>query len=222
MKCNVQTGSILKHTASDSPLPAQPCGRYSVFMPESCPGDVVFSYGSRGKPELAGEPVNPGLQFNLSHSDSAAILAVTKGPRVGVDVERIRPEFGTDEVAQRFFAAGEVQRLQALQPANRADAFFACWTRKEAYIKALGEGLSVPLDSFEVAFGTSVPARLLAVKNDPGAPERWSLYDIAAPQGFKAALMAEGKDHQLSQRVFEAGQAPWPVQFAVQSPTSQI
>lgn len=168
-------------------------GRYAGVAPER----LSFAYAEKGKPELAGDQRESGIRFNLSHSDEAALLAVTQGLTIGADIEWINPEFATQEVADRFFSASEVHCLRALPQEDRAEAFFSCWTRKEAYIKALGEGLSVPLDSFEVAFGPGVPAALLAVRVDPAEVSRWSMYNIEAPAGYKAALVVEGKGHQL-------------------------
>jgi len=167
------------------------------------PEDLAFVYGEKGKPELAEEMKGSGIKFNLSHSEDMALLAVTRGLTVGIDIEWIKPEFATEEIAGHFFAAGEVRRLQALPAAERSDAFFACWTRKEAYIKALGDGLYVPLDSFEVAFGPGVPAELLHIVGDPEEAGRWSTYDIEVAQGYRAALVAEGKGHRLRHRQWE-------------------
>jgi 4'-phosphopantetheinyl transferase len=168
-------------------------GAYTGIPPQ----DLVFFYGDKGKPELAGQTGNAGIRFNLSHSRERALLAVSQGLVIGVDIEWVNPEFGGQEIAERFFSASEVRHLLSLPAQERAGAFFSCWTRKEAYIKALGDGLSVPLDSFEVAFGPGRKAALLAVRVDPSEVTRWSMYDIETAPEYKAALVVEGSQHPL-------------------------
>ncbi len=166
--------------------------------------ELVFSYGPKGKPALSGGLEKTGISFNLSHSDEHALLAVTRGFAVGVDIEFVNSDFATEEVAESFFSDNEVRRLQALPRDERVDAFFSCWTRKEAYIKALGEGLSVPLNSFDVAFGAGIPAALLEVRGDPAEVARWSMYDIDVTEGYRAALAVEGRGHQLHHSQWES------------------
>ena len=161
------------------------------------PQQLVFSYGSKGKPELSERGGRAGIRFNLSHSDQLGLLAVSQGLVIGVDIERVKFEFGGQEIAERFFSASEVRHLLSIPAQERAEAFFSCWTRKEAYIKALGDGLSVPLDSFEVAFGPGRKAALLAVRVDPDEVTRWSMYDIETAPGYKAALVVEGSQHRF-------------------------
>jgi 4'-phosphopantetheinyl transferase len=163
------------------------------------PQDLRFSYGLKGKPELSGDPKQSGIKFNLSHSSDRALLAVADGLTVGVDLEWVNAGFATEEIAERFFSAKEVQTLRASPSAQRAEAFFSCWTRKEAYIKAMGNGLSIPLDSFAVAFVPGIPAALLHVEANPAEVDRWSMYNIEVGRDYKAALVAEGKGHRLQQ-----------------------
>jgi 4'-phosphopantetheinyl transferase len=148
---------------------------------------VVFSYGDRGKPSLA----TPGVEFNLAHTDDLALCALTVGRAVGVDVERLRPMDDAERIIARYFTPRE--RLEFLEHprAERASAFFRGWTRKEAFLKATGEGLTASLDSFEVSLEAG-GARLLRVGDDPDAACRWSLVDVDVEPGFVAALAVEG------------------------------
>jgi 4'-phosphopantetheinyl transferase len=167
------------------------------------PQALAFIYGDKGKPALAAQVNSRRLEFNLSHSHERALLGITAGSIIGVDIERINPEFGTDEIATHFFSAFEVDTLLAVPKPERGTTFFNCWTRKEAYIKAVGEGLSLPLDSFDVAFGPGVEAALLRVDAAPDAPSHWRMYDIHAPEGYAAAIAVEGTEHKLRQREWE-------------------
>ena len=122
------------------------------------PGQIAFSYNGFGKP--AAEGSGP-LRFNLSHSGDLAVYAFTAGREIGVDIELVKPGFQIEAIPERFFALAEASRLRSLAPAEQLDAFFECWTRKEAYVKARAEGLSIRLDSFEVTLGPGEPAAFL-------------------------------------------------------------
>lgn len=153
---------------------------------------LAFRLGPHGKPALDGPAAAGDLRFNISHSGDLALCAVARGREVGVDIERIRPDFATGEVARRFFAPAEVAALEALPAADRVEAFFACWTRKEAYIKARGIGIALGLDRFEVALTPGQPAALLATHDEPGAVGRWRLMALAPGAGYAGALVMEG------------------------------
>jgi 4'-phosphopantetheinyl transferase len=172
-------------------------GHYLDRSPES----LGFVVNVHGKPGLdAKSNSDPPIRFNLAHSGPWVVYALTAGREIGVDIERVRPEFGGFAIAERFFAPGEVASLKALPEDMRSLAFFHGWTRKEAYIKAKGKGLALPLDEFEVAIDPSRPAALLATLPDPLEASRWSLVEIPADPGFVGALCVEGNDWKLRQR----------------------
>ena len=159
---------------------------------------ISFDYNKYGRPALAvGEPAED-LRFNVSHSKGLALYAFARGREVGVDVEFLRGEFAGEEIAVRFFSPAEVAALRALPAAERTRAFFACWTRKEAYIKAHGLGLSLPLDGFDVSLAPGEPAALLGTRHDPAQSERWTLRELSPAPGYAAALAVEGRDWRLS------------------------
>lgn len=161
------------------------------------PKQLKFIHGPKGKPDLAPEGNALGTRFNLSHSGDFALMGVSPGLVMGIDIEQIRADFGGQEIAERFFSRLEVDTLLSLPEDQRAEAFFYCWTRKEAYIKAQGDGLSLPLHSFDVTFAPGTEPALLRVAEDSKEVARWKLYNIEIGPGYKAALMIEGKEHHL-------------------------
>jgi 4'-phosphopantetheinyl transferase len=160
------------------------------------PTALRFEYGDEGKPALAGS--DGSLQFNVSHSGPLALYAVTRGRSVGVDVEKIRPIPDAERVAERFFSSTERAALRALPEEQRLDAFYACWTRKEALVKALGGGLSIPLDAFDVSVEPERPARLLGYRIESGERRSWSLRTLHPGDGFMAAVCVERRDWRLA------------------------
>ncbi len=166
------------------------------------PDEVAFGYGERGKPTLAEQFADREIRFNLSHSHGLALLAVTRGREVGIDVEFIERKLEHEQIATRFFSASECEELLALPPAQRSEGFFRCWTRKEAYIKALGEGLSHPLADFDVTLTPGVPARLLGTRRDPAAVARWEMLDLTPRPGYAGALVL----------AMEAEPPAWPLE----------
>lgn len=159
------------------------------------PERVRFEYGPRGKPFLAAAErvgVGAGLEFNLSNSSDLALVALVRGPEVGVDVERLKPMPDADEIAERFFSASERDVLRALEPEVKAIGFFNAWTRKEAYLKAVGEGLAAPLDSFDVTLAPGEPPRMLTLRGDHDAAARWYYRHLFPQTGYVGALAIEG------------------------------
>jgi 4'-phosphopantetheinyl transferase len=157
------------------------------------PGCLSFCYSSYGKPALAGAPDGNAIRFNVSHSHGAALYAVTRGREVGIDLERIRCGLAVMEIAERFFSRREVATLQTLPAEAQHQAFFCCWTRKEAYIKARGEGLSLPLDQFDVSLAPGEQDALLGSE-----ASNWLLQELAAVPGYVAALAVEGRSWRLT------------------------
>ena len=159
----------------------------------SAPGEIRFAYNKYGKPALADDAVNDLLSFNVSHSKDIALYAVAGGRRrIGLDIEHLRADFDSLTLAERFFSPAEVAALCALPAEQQGLAFFNCWTRKEAYIKALGEGLSHPLDKFSVSHAPGELAALLSTDDDPQEASRWSLVELFPGDGYVAALAFEG------------------------------
>jgi 4'-phosphopantetheinyl transferase len=154
-------------------------------------GSLQFEYGPVGKPSLAGG----ALRFNVSHSDRYALLAMADGAEVGVDIEGVRPLANLDALAERVFSAGERDALARVPAGQREEAFFAGWTRKEAYIKARGEGIGL-LGDIEIVLSPGEPARLIRVDGRPRELERWSIQALSPVSGFAAAVCLEGRGRQ--------------------------
>jgi 4'-phosphopantetheinyl transferase len=165
---------------------------------EIVPSEIQFKYESHGKPQLATITRAEQLKFNLAHSGDLALYAFTLVGEVGVDLEYIRPEFTGDDIARRFFSATEIACLDGLPVNARHEAFFNCWTRKEAFIKAKGVGLSMPLDQFDVTLAPAERAALLRTSWDENEAARWSLQAIEVGDGYAAAVAVEAHDWQLS------------------------
>lgn len=162
-------------------------GRYLETKAEA----VRFSYGPYGKPALNGPHKDSRLRFNMSHSHGVGLFAFNEDHQLGIDVEHVRADFASEDIARRFFSPLEVETLCALPKEERVAAFFRCWTRKEAYIKATGMGLSQSLDGFDVTLAPEVPAALLRASEDNVS--RWSLFDVEVGEGYAGALAVEGE-----------------------------
>jgi 4'-phosphopantetheinyl transferase len=170
------------------------------------PDEVRFVYNKYGKPFISDDQNRGALNFNLSHSNGMALYAVARGRRVGVDIEYMREDFATLEVAERFFSNDEVEALRAAPADRRTEAFFNCWSRKESYIKAIGMGISYPLDSFTVSLGVA-PA-LLKVDADATEAARWKMYGLDVAEEYAAALIVENPPVSLSRFQYLSWQKP--------------
>jgi len=148
------------------------------------PAHICLAYNRHGKPYVAGSQIH----FNVSHSSNWAMIAVSTDAETGIDIERIEQSIAQERTPERFFSPSEAARLRALPESQQTEAFFRCWTRKEAYIKARGLGMALPLDSFDVSFGPGEPAAFLS------GVDGWSIQDLDAPPGYAAAVVAEGSE----------------------------
>ena len=162
--------------------------------------EVQLAYAEKGKPSLAEKGL---LNFNLAHSHGKAIYAFASGRKLGIDLEFIREEFAGEDIAERFFSLAEIASLRSVPADLTKQAFFNCWTRKEAYIKARGEGLSMPLDVFDVSLEPGEPAVFLRNHKEPREASRWSMQALTVPEGYVAALVVEGHSWELKRFTIE-------------------
>jgi 4'-phosphopantetheinyl transferase len=172
-------------------------GKYLGAKPQT----IQFCYGQAGKPRLK----NPStLCFNVSHSGSMALLAFTHTSEIGVDIEQVRALDNLCGIAEQFFCAEEYRDLMSLSPDLRERAFFQCWTRKESYMKAIGEGFSTPLDQFRVTLLPEDPARLVHIGNDPDKAAGWTLHNVDVAPGYAAAVAYAGPPKNLQVITYSA------------------
>jgi 4'-phosphopantetheinyl transferase len=159
-------------------------GRYSEWAPD----ELQFEYGANGKPALTGRFAESGLFFNVAHSEDLALIAVTHIGPIGVDVEEVRPMADADQLVARFFSPRENAQFQTLTADQKAVAFFNLWTRKEAWLKATGEGIAHSLDRVEVTFLPGEPARLLSLPKSSESKKGWALRELLPAPGFVGAV----------------------------------
>jgi len=161
------------------------------------PAFVRFSYNSYGKPALRDQPASRKLCFNVSHSNGVALYAFAYDCEIGVDLEHIRNGMAETDIPERFFSSGEITALRKLPNEKQNEAFFNCWVRKEAYIKAKGMGLSLPLDQFEVSLANDDPKVGLEIETDSEEANRWQLYHLSPASEFTGALAVSGIERQV-------------------------
>ncbi|MCI0625349.1 MAG: 4'-phosphopantetheinyl transferase superfamily protein [Acidobacteria bacterium] len=163
------------------------------------PAEVQFAYTSFGKPRLHPCLGQEALRFNLSHSHRRAVYGFAYERELGIDLEYIPPDWTDFQIADQFFSQRESEQLRSLSGTAQKEAFFRCWTRKEAYIKARGEGLSLGLDQFDVSLLPAEPAALLNVRTQPREVDRWCMKEVTVGPNYAAALIAEGHDWNMKQ-----------------------
>ncbi len=159
------------------------------YLNES-PASVKISYLDKGKPYIESSPV----KFNLAHSGGKAFYAFALNIEVGIDLEKIKEMPDAADIAERFFSEDEVNEFRTVEKDNIETAFFNCWTRKEAFIKAIGEGLSHPLADFSVTLKPGDEPKFLMIKNKPDEVKEWSLFDIEAESNFISSLALKAKN----------------------------
>jgi len=190
-------------------------GRYLGTRPDR----ISYVYNAFGKPEL-----NPmfgsRLKFNLSHSAGLALVAITADSSVGIDLEYIRAQSDLADIARRFFSPEEADCLMAVPSHLRTEAFFSCWTKKEAYLKACGEGLAIPSDSFSIPLtndAVETPVDFYIAPNDIGPAKRWSMYTLEPAPGYVGALVVAGTGWRLRQRPWQMPSRPKVVALSLRA-----
>ncbi|MBY0274553.1 4'-phosphopantetheinyl transferase superfamily protein [Candidatus Binatia bacterium] len=164
------------------------------------PDGFCFGEGPHGKPLLAAVDAVPPLAFNVSHAHELVVVAVATGRQVGVDIEWMRRPVDVDAIACRFFAPGERAAVLGASDADRRETFFACWTRKEAYLKARGHGLTYPLDRFEVTLGRAAAPAVAWCCDEPHETSRWSMRELRPAADYLGAIVVEGRNWRLDSR----------------------
>jgi len=169
-------------------------GRYLDTAPER----LRFDYNEHGKPSL-NDPKMP-LSFNVSHSGKIGLFAITWNRDIGVDVEHQKPGSPNDrmDIARRFFSVAEYDSLATVPDLLRREAFYQCWTRKEAFVKAKGVGMSLPLSSFDVSVGPDAPPALLATRWNPSEVNRWTIHALDPGSDYAGSLAVQGTDLQVA------------------------
>ncbi len=166
-------------------------GRYLGVHPH----EVAFRYSDKGKPSVVDNPLD--LRFNVAHSHDLAIYAFTRGVEIGVDVEMIREGPAEERIPERFFSGRETEAIRGLPAEQQREAFFRCWTRKEAFLKATGKGITFGLDQFCVSVAPGEPSRLVETFYEPDEAASWSIYEIEPGWPYLGALALRGRLRRL-------------------------
>lgn len=174
---------------------------------DPAPGDIRFDYGERGKPALA--QANPGPAFNVSHSGDQILIAVSNCATVGVDIEYERESVDILKLARRYFCPEEIEALESVNKQDQRNAFFDCWTRKESYMKAVGDGFRIPLKSFCVSLRPADDPALQYVDGQPAEAARWTIRAVHAGENYRASVVAPSPIDRIENRraIWQTGSA---------------
>jgi 4'-phosphopantetheinyl transferase len=164
------------------------------------PEAIEFQYGMHGKPALAPHCADLDLRFNVSHAHDVAVYAFAREREIGVDVEFVRPMLDAEDIAAHFFSRRENEAYRGLHPSERLAGFFNCWTRKEAFVKALGNGLDYPLDRFDVSLAPGEPAQILRVEGASGSACGWTLHAFTPRFGVVGAIVVQARSAEPDSR----------------------
>lgn len=159
--------------------------------------EVLFNYGDYGKPELDTEHADGHIYFNMSHSSGTALYGFARACPIGVDIEKIKEISEMDNVVDQFFSANEKKIFNKFAPAKKMRAFYRCWTLKEAFVKATGQGLNFPLNSLDVSIDPDEAPRLFKVNGDEKEASQWLIQELTPGNGMAAAVSARGGPFQV-------------------------
>jgi 4'-phosphopantetheinyl transferase len=161
------------------------------------PNTIRFVYGENGKPGIAGKSGCGDIEFSLSHSGGIALYGVRLDHPIGVDIEYIRDIPEKEQIAEQFFSTRENAVFRSLPESKKREVFFNWWTRKEAFLKGIGDGLTRPLDSFDVSMAPEEAAPLLRIEGDSKRTSQWSIWELRPASGFAAAFATDGQIWRL-------------------------
>jgi 4'-phosphopantetheinyl transferase len=167
------------------------------FYLDCQPREILFSYGSYGKPMLHDSFSKTSIHFNLSHSNGFALCAVTRDMEIGIDLELIKPLSDMEEIVKHFFSPNEKAAFDSIPASEKLLAFYNCWTRKEAFIKAGGQGLAYALSEFDVSLAPGEPARILGISGNTDPATCWSVVELTPASDYVAAIAYEGKGKKI-------------------------
>jgi 4'-phosphopantetheinyl transferase len=191
-------GHRVRYTASHGIL-REILGRYLRISPQA----VRFRFGVKGKPSIDAEDSDETVHFNMAHSGSYALYAISRFPRTGADIENVRQINDRDHIVSQNFSLLEIEAYQNLPEELREEAFFNGWTRKEAYIKAIGDGLHQPLEQFSVFINPGEPARLVNIVGDSELASQWTLRGFNPVPGYVAAIAVKGKIRNMERWMWQ-------------------